>query len=71
MVRDVGGEGRNNGRRQPRSWLMVSIKSPREDRQKHLLITHSLQSITQRAVGRNEDHNRCNSDLKGLILSRQ
>lgn len=35
--------------------------------QRHLLITHNLQSIPGRAVRRNKDHSRCGSDLKRLM----
>lgn len=63
MVRDAGGRGRD-GRRGLRGWLIESIKSQKKDSPKHLLITHNLQSITQRAVRRNKDHNSHNSDLK-------
>lgn len=42
-------------------------QEPKKESPKHLLITHNLQSITQRAVRRNKDHKRHNSALKRLI----
>ena len=65
MVRDAGGKGGMGARGLAAGWSCQS--KAKKDSQKHLLIAHSFQSITQRDVRRNKGYKRRNSDLKRLI----
>lgn len=66
MVSNVGGEGAWEQRAR-RLADRVDQEPPEKDSQKHLLVTHSFQSITQRAARRNKDSDRRHSDLRRLI----
>lgn len=58
MGRDAAGAGGGGGEGREAGWWCQS--RAKEDSQKHLLITHNLQSLPQGAVRRNRDCNRHN-----------